>query len=650
MAVDSASSWKGYSPRSRPISPPAFRNDGRQAARRFASAIAVVEQGDASILARDTCSRREVPSRCTSGIGASQIAVGLTVHLSKLSAGTAPYRATTDGGSRVARVAATLVLYLAMVAALTWPLALHLGTHLPNLLFARMDVLYGTWVLAWQTHALVTAPAGVLDANIYHPAPHALLYGPMGIGTLPFFAPPFLLTGNPALAANLALFACVALGALAVHRVVVRWANSELGGFVAGCAFLMTRWVLCIWMAARPVHFVLLYIPWIILLLALPGWTWRRGLLLGTLLVLQCLVDPIYVAPAVLAPVGLVAAWRTLRSGRRASGLSLAGILAVTVLALTPIYQAYLTMRTENPSLADQTVWRAPPGPRPMEALTVPGGPLEALRPTAIPWVIIPLVFVGLVSFLLRPRREREVTRAAWRHAGLWVVVSLLVSTPALVIALKSPIVFRSPLFVLLHWLAPGVIDSIRGKFRLGFGVFIAMALLAGLAFAECQRRLGRHAGWASWVLAAILVASMYYLGPARVAPYPIAEAPARDTPIVPALARSAGPVLELPARPQDFFAQAEAMYRSIFHWRPVLNGYSSYWPQGFPERMALAAELPDPEVVTRLHRETGVESILVHAPVAETAAWLSIASHGDGSLRLVARHGSDLLFDVRER
>ena len=63
------------------------------------------------------------------------------------------------------------------------------------------------------------------------------------------------------------------------------------------------------------------------------------------------------------------------------------------------------------------------------------------------------------------------------------------------------------------------------------------------------------------------------------------------------------------------------AMYRSLSHWRPLLNGYASYWPAGWKERMADATRLPDAAVLARLVRDTGVTTIIVRTlalPVAE--------------------------------
>jgi hypothetical protein len=123
------------------------------------------------------------------------------------------------------------------------------------------------------------------------------------------------------------------------------------------------------------------------------------------------------------------------------------------------------------------------------------------------------------------------------------------------------------------------------------------------------------------------------------------------------------------------FEQHARAMYRSIFHGRRLVNGYNSYFPAGFRERMALAKRLPDPEALAALRRETGLDWILVHVAdigryerelceivhrarraercgerigASERAAWLALAeSGGRDDLRLIARDGDDQLFAV---
>jgi hypothetical protein len=92
-------------------------------------------------------------------------------------------------------------------------------------------------------------------------------------------------------------------------------------------------------------------------------------------------------------------------------------------------------------------------------------------------------------------------------------------------------------------------------------------------------------------------------------------------------------------------------MYRSIFHRHDVLNGYVSYWPSGFAERMALAERLPDPDALAELRRETGLAYIWVHGrDLAESrTAWNAIAREGRGYLTLVTSDGGELLFAVKD-
>src|SRR5256712_12802108 len=103
----------------------------------------------------------------------------------------------------ILRASWLLAFYLAGVAWLTWPLAGSLSSVLPCPTGMFMhDIYYSTWALAHESHALLTAPWRIADANIYHPTPSALFYVPAGLGALPLFAPVFLATGNPTLAIN----------------------------------------------------------------------------------------------------------------------------------------------------------------------------------------------------------------------------------------------------------------------------------------------------------------------------------------------------------------------------------------------------------------------------------------------------------------
>jgi hypothetical protein len=97
---------------------------------------------------------------------------------------------------------------------------------------------------------------------------------------------------------------------------------------------------------------------------------------------------------------------------------------------------------------------------------------------------------------------------------------------------------------------------------------------------------------------------------------------------------------------------QPGIVYRSIFHRRALINGYSGYYPEGFRARRRLAMALPDAAALAALERFTGLELILVHTaalPAARRDEWLALATGVRSRTDLVAidRDGDALLFRV---
>jgi len=565
-------------------------------------------------------------------------------------------------------------VYAALVVALTWPLALHLTTHLPATgSGCRRDTLLIAWSLAHQSRALVTDPSRLPEANIYHPAAHTLLYGETGFGAVPYFMGPFLPTGNPALAINLTFLGCIALTAWALHLVVVRWTGCLFAGFVAGWTLLTTRWVLWTWMPAAPNYTVLQYLPPIVLLSAPGALGARKSFQLFGLCVLQGL-SSVYVAAATLLPLAALALGRAARRASRVAGLRLLGVVALALLVLAGPYAGYLVVRAENPDLAQQTLYHPNPTSR------LPWGPSASGMPTGIPVATLALIVIGGAIAIVRARRESAPLRTAWLHGLFWVVAGLVLSLAPLATGWHPKPSAADDRLTHLVYVASVLL---RGRGRLGLASLVGLALLAGVAFAESTRGLptGRTGAAVRMSFAALVAVAAYVCydggtgvfsavssGPPLPHPYPLQVAIAPG-PLTRRLSEGDGPLLELPVGGP--VAQAEAMYRSIFHRRPLVNGYHGYWPAGFPERMALACRLPDADALAALHRQTGLETIVVHlgyqAPpripfpyrcqmrglvrdVEQRQRWLSRATADDGDLRLVAVEGTDLVFAVTTR
>src|SRR5262249_20554034 len=98
--------------------------------------------------------------------------------------------------------------------------------------------------------------------------------------------------------------------------------------------------------------------PLIIFLAATGCHSLRSALRLVPLIALQCLTDLVYVAPPVVASLGVLVVMWTMRRTRRASGLRLALALTVALLALLPVLRGYLAVRAANPNLGNQSMWK----------------------------------------------------------------------------------------------------------------------------------------------------------------------------------------------------------------------------------------------------------------------------------------------------
>jgi hypothetical protein len=562
------------------------------------------------------------------------------------------------------RVACWLVAYLALVVWLTWPLASSPFQLLPCTNIACVcDTPYSAWALAWVSHALVTH-APLANANIYFPDSHALFYGQAGFGAVPYFLLPFLATGNAAFALNVTFVASVALTATALHWVVWRWTNSALAGAIAAWCLLTSHWILWGFVATAPQQAVLQYVPLIAYLAAKPRTDARTAGLLLVLVALQCLTDPVYVAPGVLAPLAVLAFVRLVRPGARRSGRRLVLLLALVPLCLAPLLSGYMWVRAHNPSLATQSVWTAPPWfqrPAPTD--------LSSLFwrfefPTTMAPPMLALLLAGS-ALALRHRRvgHPDASRRGWAHAALWAIVGTLISL--------SPVTtwgFHGPRILLPQTLlaaTTSLYQIVRDPSRLGVTGMMGLCLLAGLAFAEVAHALAvvvpspRATAALRGALALGVAALLYRVPPVMIrripARYPTQPVPRLAPPLQVALAATEGPLLVLPARSRRMGnlvgsrAVVSAMYHSTRHWRPLVDGYSSYWPADYPARMALADALPSSGALRRLVCQTGVRTVLVYLQGLrrQRVAFMRARRTPLPGLTLVADRDATMLFRV---
>ena len=531
-----------------------------------------------------------------------------------------------------------LAAYTAIAVWLTWPLARRATTDLPNPAgaFRQVDILSAAWLLAWHTHALTTDPALLPSPNAFHPTPHALFYAPPALGPLPLFAPVYAASGSASLAYAVAFLAGLALAALGVAEVVRRWTRCVPAAFLAGLALLASPTIRTS-AGTAPLCAMLVGLPWIVYGGAQrPLGAGGAAVLVGAL-VLQSLVDPIFATLGALVPLGLVAAARIARASARRDGWRLVACIGIACALTSPLSLGYLVAwRGLDP--AHPGPWSAPIAAllESVKDLPAPSLPSIAIgtQPAGV-WYGVGIVALGA----LLAWRRGGLAEPGWRHAALWAGLGFVLGVPtiAYAVALGRP--------EILDRLGP-----LRSLQRLSTDLLAGGPLLVGLAIAELYRRVDAFAGGSALarraLTAAALVVMLAELAPR--APYETLPAPSLPPSLRTAIARTGGPVLELPVGQPPF--EAAAMYRSIGEWWPLVNGYASFWPRGFAERMDAARRLPDRDALQTLVDETGLRAVVVTLralPPASRAAWSGSDGPARAGLRRIAEEGGQIAFAV---
>lgn len=557
-----------------------------------------------------------------------------------------------------ARLLLVAAVYVVVTLWFLWPLPLHGSTHVSypagGMAEIGSDLRLITWALAWDTHALLTDPAHLFDANIFHPAPSALAFSEHFLGYVPLFAPTYLATGNPILASNVLLFLTYPLCALAAYALARRFVSAP-AAFVAGAAYAF-----CGLRYDTLYHLHQLGTFWLPLAILLTE-RWldqartRDALLLAATLALQ-LLSSFYLAYALLVLYGAylaLAAWwwhRTLDRRR------IVGLVAAVTIAAVPFVLAslpYLSLQQLGviPSGDDAaTGSRLTLDPR-VTRLQIDryltGGAVGVLGWALVAIALLPAWRARTVASAPTDPAPTEPSLRSWRAPayptllGLVLVVTgiLFAAGPHLAVAgLELP----SP-YALLQRTVPGF-STVRLPARFLVVTQLGLALLTGLGVDRLLRQLRERLAWPVGLIAA--TAMLLVAGPWG--PHPLQEEwpPATRAELLRTLRDrgDGGTVVELPIG--DVTTSSRRMIASTVHWLPGIDGYSAYPPPTRNLLRRIAGALPDPTALRELVELAGVRWVVVHLadlPADDRRAWQSVPP----GLEEVGSWGSDRLYRV---
>ncbi len=207
--------------------------------------------------------------------------------------------------------------------------------------------------------------------------------------------------------------------------------------------------------------------------------------------------------------------------------------------------------------------------------------------------------------------------------------------------------------YMFLYKYCPGL-DSIRAVSRFGILVLLALAVLAGDGVARIVDGvvLGRASAWSRVALTGVITVMVM----SEYASFPITTEPIEAGPRAPEVYRwlahqeAGGAVIELPFG-SDWLSNARYEYFSAYHWRPIVNGNSGFYPTLYSEMMSILAQLPAGDSVGLL-RALGIDLIIVHEDGYRPEVYRELQSRMAENPELVAvqNFGKDHVYRVRRR
>jgi hypothetical protein len=529
---------------------------------------------------------------------------------------------TTKPALSVARRALPLATFVATALLVTWPLALHVGSHLPlGQLRSTTVPLFNLWQLEWNADRLLHGYAGYWDAPIFYPVRGAFAFSEPQAATGLVFAALQAAFGSIA-AYNLTLIAWLALNGVAAHRLLRVAGRSRLAAWAGGVLAVALPFPLKELGVLQLTALFPLLLALAELCLLLRALAWPPVLRLGVWLALSlwtCLYYALFlslflaVAFVVLAATARARLLRVPLFGAGAIALSIAVIAAAP---LATVQRSALAQRARS----DKSVHRgsayaenyAMLPPHALGALVEPwsaGGEGERnLYPGS---VLLALAALGVAA-----ERHGKRRRFVWLCAGCALLAALLsFGTHFGLLGLRP-----------YAWLERGWpgFAQLRSPYRFAAFAHVFVLALAGFGL-DRLARAGLHvrgrpiAAWFVVLAAALLgVVEVVPFG-AKLARFP---AEALNEPWIAWLrTQPSGAVAMAPPErsgaARDYEPIAIAMLQGLRHGHPIVNGYSGFFP---PSSGALAnalRRLPDPGSLAYLER------LDVHYVVVDRA-WLA--------------------------
>lgn len=552
------------------------------------------------------------------------------------------------------------VFFCILTLGMTWPLALHLHTHVTTGQQPALTVPYlNLWTLSWNHHWLKGQIANYWDANIFFPHLKTLAYSEPQLGTAILTFPVVLFGGNTVLAYNLALLVFFFAAGMAVYALCwwilgrvkeLSQIHRCIAAITAGILYAFTPYMFreigVLQLLATPfpplcllgLHLFFHQKRWSAALLFSASFLgcWYTCAYYGLFLSIFVACFTLFfwhrellrwqnllcgLMTVVILMGGLLPLVYGMQSAQVALSLNRSEIL---VRRLSAVYTEYLQPPLSS-LLYEQFLGVGSPG-----------------KSCFLGGMLLCLASVGVITIFKQVIRDQDIksrsaplentnsnappmnyeTGVSFQRCSIFYTAMAFL---ALLLSIGIPIhtkglgayrflVWLSP-YNLLYNFVPGF-SSIRSPYRFSLFVALFLAILAGAGMLWVCRRVRSRWRWV--FIISLMSVAIFELWPV---PLRLVRVPGRleELPHIYQHIKKLPPesvLIEFPLPTSAFERGMETtsrhMYFSTFHWQKLINGYSGFSPRASSELLNMLAKSP-PQMVSSALRAFGIQYVLVH-------------------------------------
>lgn len=543
-----------------------------------------------------------------------------------------------------------LLLFAVLSLAMTYPLVFHMADHVPSDLG---DPLYTVWLFSWTYQSIGSGFHGLWDANNFYPHKKTVLFADHILGLSILAAPVALVTGNFVFAYNFLFILSFFLCATGMYALIYHLTESRIAAVLGGLVFAFFPYRF-----AHISHLEILFFGWMAFLFLFLHRFFKNPSIknvmgIGVFYILQVLCCGYYGVFMTLYTGLFVVyyAWTAQFFKKKEFWIKISLLALACFLILIPLYLPYISVHktmTFERRIGAVIHYSA----QPQHYLAVPpwnvawgrlmgteGGQEWQLYPGALALFLAAFIFLRKKAHRLRGKNDKP-------HKIFYIIMAgtaFILSMGPVIRFLDREIV-TGPYMLLYKWV-PGF-SSLRASSRLSVIFMLALSVLSGFGVVRLLERVSRPA--AKHILAVFFggLILMEFVS----LPLPLkwiekgADIPAIYSTVKELPENSA--LMELPVPPLVMGRAFDSvyMYFSIFHGKPIVNGYCGYDPPGylvvrdamevFPTDSAFDLlrdlEVPYFIVHTRGFRQERGQEILVHLQEFTDQAQLIADKNGD--------------------